>query len=424
MAILEFVVQEGIMQLIRVFLALALLGGAVSGQVVDGDFLIVARGSVTQRDFVIKVDRSTGICSTFLPPIIGWKPMWLRMSADNKYLVVSYFGLYNPSSISTALMSYYPGGSFSPKIIISDSVMEFQLDHDDRWIMPAADRGGSVLLAYEDTNNRITTLFNWPSTNRFLDILCTDRDPGFPPYVLVSNVLLPSFSSTIFRSDRHGILATIIQTPHLIYDTELEPATGDTIISSSYRTSGFHRMTKTGILTTVTTTVAGPGYIKFESDGTFWSICGQNNATVLAKLDGAGHVLGTIPIIGLPSGYSLYGLEIFGWRRLTCNGSGKPGTAVHVNLQSQRQGDGNRPYQLACSFARRPGMRLKNGERLDLCVNDPLFLASATNRLPGILQGFQGTTDASGYASARAEASPHIIPNVAVSAACSLKICE
>jgi len=94
------------------------------------------------------------------------------------------------------------------------------------------------------------------------------------------------------------------------------------------------------------------------------------------------------------------GIEIYGSRRLTCRGSGKSGTSVHISLRSARPGDAHRSYQLAASFSTTWGLRLPGGEWLNLRP-DALFHLSTAGTLPQVFQDFRGVTDANGAATAR-----------------------
>jgi hypothetical protein len=73
---------------------------------------------------------------------------------------------------------------------------------------------------------------------------------------------------------------------------------------------------------------------------------------------------------------------------------------VQITLGSRKAGDGGLPYLLAASLGRRPGLRMQNGERLDLAP-DALFTVSALGLAPTIFQQFQGVTDPTGHAVAR-----------------------
>jgi hypothetical protein len=100
--------------------------------------------------------------------------------------------------------------------------------------------------------------------------------------------------------------------------------------------------------------------------------------------------------------FTPFGLEIYGSRKLVCNQQSKK---VTVQLKSHRPGDRGQPYVLACSFNRRPPAPLPclpfpGRELLFLDHTDPLFWTSASGLAPHVFQNFQGTTDATGAATA------------------------
>ena len=108
---------------------------------------------------------------------------------------------------------------------------------------------------------------------------------------------------------------------------------------------------------------------------------------MILKLDLRGGVSTMIPVPTLapnptPPLTWLEGMEIYGSRKLVCNGAGKPGTSIRITLSSRRPGDANKDYALACSFRRWPGMQFANGEWLNLDVTDPLFFMSALGLAP------------------------------------------
>jgi len=80
-----------------------------------------------------------------------------------------------------------------------------------------------------------------------------------------------------------------------------------------------------------------------------------------------------------------------------------------VHIRSRKPGDAGKPYQLACAFDTRGGLKMPNGEYLDLSV-DGLFLITATNVLPTLFRNFAGFLDASGNAQASVWIPPTLPP--------------
>ena len=117
-----------------------------------------------------------------------------------------------------------------------------------------------------------------------------------------------------------------------------------------------------------------------------------------------------IKLPGMPARTFAAGLEIYGSRTLVCNQPvATPGT-VTITVQSRMLGAGGQGYALAASFARRPGLRMPNGEWLHLDGTGPLFLMSALNLLPpAIFPKFRGTLNAFGNATATVNIPPSLL---------------
>jgi len=370
----------------------------LTGQVAEGDILLAVNEGMT--GFVLRVNPVSGAATTLVPRVVGWSPRWLRMAPDNQRIVAGYV---NPwvGPMTTAIVSITAGGPFVPYVALQNAGLEeFALDHDDRWILVGAIPGGEGALAVEETSRRVTTLFRWSIGVETPDGLCIDRDPGAPPYVITAISTTPPLTTNVLRADRRGVISTLHHASWAATAIALEPATGDYLLGAWWSASGFLRLGKNGGITSISAAVSSPTALRFDADGSFWTT-GHTSARVLAKLDGAGRTIRLHSLAGLPTSTFPLCIEIYGARKLVCNGSGKPGTTVDIRLRSGRAGDANRSYALACSLARRPGLRLGNGECLDLSVTDPLFQVTAANRLPGVFQSFRGVTDHAGSARAK-----------------------
>ena len=382
-----------------VLLAFLIVQGTVGSsvaQVADGDVLVLVAESNT--GYLLRVNPVSGSSTTLVPRVSGWSPSWLRMAPDNQRLVASYFSV---SPNIAVLVSITLGGPITPVVTVPNSVLlEFALDHDNRWIVMGAFQSSFGALAVEETSGTATTLFQWPVGQDAIGSLCIDRDPGSSPYVVTVLSAPPSTTTKVLRADRGGVRSTL---QHVSWGTTaiaLERPTGHYLLGSWGGPAGLHRLQKNGGIASIATAITHTAALRSDADGSFWVI-GYMGNRVLAKLDGSGTVLRVFPLSGISAMSSPLCLEVYGSRKLVCTGPGTPGTTVNIRLQSGRAGDGNCTYALACSLARRPGLRFGNGERLDLSVGDPLFLLTAANQLPGVFRSFHGVTDSAGRATAQ-----------------------
>jgi hypothetical protein len=193
---------------------------------------------------------------------------------------------------------------------------------------------------------------------------------------------------------RTGIVTSISNWQ--IHGVELDPASGSYLVVAQYAPH-VALVSKAGSVVTLTQSIPAPSAARFAQDGTAW-ITGNARPARMYRIDMQGTVIQTV---GVPvPAVRVVGVEIYGSRRLVCNGSGRPGTTVLVSLSSRKAGDQGLPYLLAASLSRRPGLRMPNGERLNLAP-DALFTVSVLGLVPAVFQGFQGVTSASGRALAR-----------------------
>jgi len=88
------------------------------------------------------------------------------------------------------------------------------------------------------------------------------------------------------------------------------------------------------------------------------------------------------------SSWSISGIEVYGSRVLTCFGQSGPNQIIRVDVHSSNPRAAGATMQVACSFGRRPGIRMANGEWIHLNVLDNLFLISAQNLVPSIFRYF------------------------------------
>ncbi len=156
-----------------------------------------------------------------------------------------------------------------------------------------------------------------------------------------------------------------------------------------------HLVNKNGSIAT-SITASGTNGAKINQDGTAWVI-GRN---VVSRVDLRQSTVTSLLTFTPGPGKSLSftGIDVYGSRRLTCRGSGKPGTTVNITLSSRKPADAFKTYILACSFARRPSIDLGIGDRIHLTVDDPFLVSVGANN--SMFARFLGVTGSTGEATA------------------------
>ena len=353
----------------------------------------------------------------------------IRMAANNRDLVIS-------ETIATTRSNYQDSrgrlvrvdlaNRTSSTLRIFRAAASHRLDFDGTWVASGFDRtaywsAGKVYSSQTDELAGITPLAKTTYHSVVTSIsggsygpLLIDRDPGAAPYVF-------SVGHSLLRADRGGILGTVLTSLRGLGGLELDELSGDYVFPSSTHPLELRFVAKSGKLRRVLKTSAHAGLGKVNTDGSAWAVLIRNsthNGGGAAKVDLSSGTVTTLATFDQKQFAVTWGLEVYGSRRLVCNGTGKPGTSVQVNVQSGKAGDGGKSYVLACSRARRPihGQCLKfpNGEYLFLDYSDPLFYPSALNLLPGVIHNFQGTLDRNGNATARVNIPSGLPPNLGI----------
>ena len=288
----------------------------------------------------------------------------------------------------------------------------------------AAHGAGSTLInVYQTGTNPISSL---PSAARASG-MALDQD---------ASTVITSSTGDIFR-----LSGTTVSTWRVLSGTinaiDRDGDTGDFVVARF--TDGWvmriDRATKQ--ITTIATarvlggnSVAG---ISYQSQTGYYGIARLNSPDGFVLLSRGGRVLATAPISGAnaitangPDGlfhvataagdvhelsgqgavtrtqsfsgsYLFSGVDIWNDRVISLQGSGAPGTTMNVTLRFTRST--SRPYWMAMSLARRPGIPF-GSQTLNLAP-DALFALTAGRNIRGLTSGFFGTTSAgTGYAAA------------------------
>ena len=359
-----------------------LVPSVVLAQPRDGDLI------VTNGTDVVVLDPTTGQATTLVGGVSSYVVTDITMDAANRDLLVT--------ARDTLRTGFLASVDATGKWAVRSAALNFQpdglvLDHQATWLIANALASPPELWSMDDATGVLRT------------VMVATAFPAVPPLpmrdVLIdrSTATAPLLFITKFgvacRVDLQGQVHTLSVFGGLdLDDIELDQNTGDYLLCARRNPSTVGFVDRTGVLTPLTTTIWFPSAARFAGDGTAWIRGGHG----VYHIDPQGRILSVYTSIC--SGYG--GLAIYGSRRLVCQGNGAPGTTVQVRLQSRKSGDNGRPYQLACSFLRGGGIRMPQGEWLNL-VPDDLFLFSTSNLAPGIFEGFSGLTDPTGEAIAK-----------------------
>jgi len=339
---------------------------------------------------------------------------WVRMAEANRRVLIGEVDLGSSVSVGR-LVHVAPDGSRTTLVTLPGHRPEggAALDHDGQWVVATHIWGSfnpdAYLLGVTSgaTVQTFATFFG-----HSFEGITIDRNPGQPEYAILARSHggpPPNYGyGHLLQGDRRGRLTTLIAQTFYAEMLEMHPASGGYLSCTNrlVRVSGTGRVT----------TIAGFDYAgvgaRIGQDDCVWVASRSLKQASVLKYDLANNAVVTLQPVLFTVNQWITGLEVYGSRRLVCNGTGRPGTRVTVTLQSRETGDGGQPYALACALARRPGVRFANGERLDLDVTDPLFMASAFGHLPGVFKNFQGRTDSRGDAVASIDLPAVLPPNL------------
>jgi len=376
---------------------------------------------------------------------IAMGPNWVEMASDNLNLVVGCLPTgISPTSVGAGIHVHEVGidGSIVKTLVndltfLAGYVNTFDLDGDGTWILG----GGSHVWSYDENTSTYSTLYNAMTPAGTINAIVLD--PALPKGDMVLTKFNTNSSATanLVEADRNGVIATIATSaPYYGSAVKIDFRTGDYICTgfgvSPYNAAGGEatRVTKAGKVTTLN--YPSNAVRLFRPNGLF--IDKQHMAWVLAhdlmgvpvpvpttlqptlrcslfKLDLRG-VFISMYNFGTTltrNNFAPSGLTRYGSRNVVCNGSGKPGTTVRVRFSSRKAADAGKAYQLACSFSYTNGIRVFNGEYLDLTPDD-LFFITANNRLPTIFANFGGILDRYGEATAAVRIPAALPPGLGV----------
>jgi len=423
----------------RSFLPLFLLVSAFSGpilaQPMDGDLIVAAnRQYQNGSSELLAWHWPTRSWSTLFQHLTPNDTFYcVRMGSGNTSLVVG-FNQQNKWPSNLVRVNVATGKGTTIATNPTGAISAFELDHDG-WIVGGAYGQKSPttnhvwgFLNTSSTSLVLTTFVAFPmatSSNALLDVTI-DRNPTYSssgPYVLaIQDTRLNTLVPRILRADRNGVVTTILATSvspnvsplNALNAVEVDPVSGK-YLTCDFR--GHVCLVAPGQPPTTTVLKIVPPAIgqyiddaRFTRDGLVWIALSGN--PYLFQMDMKGTVITMMPISPLSSTDYVKGLEIYGSRRLVCQQNAK---GVTIRLRSLRPGDAGKPYVLACSSNRRPPapvpcLRFPGGEYLFLDHTHWLFPISVLGLWPHVFKNFQGTTDASGAATATVNVGTPIPP--------------
>jgi hypothetical protein len=393
--------------------AILVISGVLSAQVKDGDFIIsqLLNTPTTFGGYTITVDPRTGAWSTVSPPVSGYLYSWVRMDTDNLHvmnaLVDSVFFFDGAMVRSDTSGSLTTLALIQPTSTVSAQLNGFELDYTGEWILAAP----QALWSVDASTGKTVSLFVGGVPGLWNE-LAIDRDPGAPPFVVANFTQLTSPVVKLFGTDRKGTITTILASTgdplQQVAGVELWCETGQ-YLTCDFAAPQVHLVNKDGSIAS-SIAVMGTNGAKINLDGTAWIVAPSEVSRVDLR---KGAVTSIVKVnAGPQNAFSFTGIDTYGSRRMVCLGSGRPGTSVRVSLSSRKPVDAGKPYLLAASFGRRPALGFGTGEMLCLAPDPLLFVSAGQNN--AIFQGFFGTTDAKGEATAAVNIPKSLPPGLGI----------
>ena len=441
---------------VSVFLCLVFAVGWATTQPKDGDLVVCQFNDLTAaaRTYgpgsIMSIDPNTGKVLTFatrftMVGTLSVGPNWVEMASDNTNFMVAgipsgssptvlgngnyFFSVSNTGTVLKTLVA-----DTTPPATTGEYVNAFDLDYDGTWILA----GGNSLYAFNELSMTYSTLWTLATPAGTHNAFVIDRAPGGPDYVMGKFNISTSTSPCLLAVDRTGHVGTLsVGGPSYVSGLRIDRMTGD-YISSGFGTNAaggggeYMRTSQKGVLTTLNfpttaTTMYRPNGIYVDKQHLAYLLTydwqtqpvptsTNNYVCSIYKMDLQGvyitqYYFGSTTLIR--NIFAPAGITEYGSRHVVCQGSGLPGTAVTVRFSSRKATDAGQAYQLAAAFSYTGGLRIPNGEFLDLAL-DNLFFLTASNVAPTIFQNFVGVLDRNGDATATIQLPKYLPPNLGI----------
>lgn len=362
--------------------------GSTEAQPRDGDIVFGDGGVLVSR--LACFDPSTGRVRTLTTLESGTFAYDVRMGANNRDLRMTL--VHVQSGRDSFVVDVAPTGATSTIAHrYRAPLAELELDFTGEWVVTQE----TVLLGLRGST--------WRGIANRLPIMrhfgvAIDPDPSTPYYITTDFVYSSLVVPRIVGYDRRGARTTVFAGGPVRFNgatsIEHDGQTGDYLVCTQGMPTAY--LVSNGG-TSARPIGLGAGAARINLDGTAWLAFGG----ILQRVDLAtGAVVQNVTLAA-----SIGHLDVYGSRRIACEGSGAPGTSVRVRLASRRSDDALAPYRLAASFSRHLALDFGIGDRLNL-TPDPLFYLSVSGRAPGIFRRFSGSTDVNGNATASIEIPP------------------
>ena len=438
-------------------LCFALIATAVGAQPMDGDLVVSNFRDPTGvvgnygPGSILSIDKVSGLIFTITPRFttvgtVNVGPNWIEMATDNTNFMVPSLPTGTSATVAgNGLYLHYvdTAGKILRTLVVDTTpptttgnyINTIELDHDGTWLLA----GGNSLWSFNEDTFTYSTLWTNATLAGQHNAFVIDRAPGGPTYVVGKFNLTSSTLPFMMGCDRSGLVTTIAAGnggPSYISGLKIDRVTGD-YISTGFGTTAsggggeYMRTTKAGVLTTLNfpstaTTMYRANGIYIDKEHLAWILTydwqttpiptvTNNYVPAVYKMDLQG-VLLTMYIYSSTITRGLFaasGITEYGCRHVVCKGSGQPGTSVTVKFSSRKITDANKTYQLAASLGYTNGLKMPNGEYLDLFF-DNLFLVTAKNVFPSIFKKFGGILDGNGEATATVNIPANIPPKLGI----------
>jgi hypothetical protein len=392
------------MKMIKTYLQIAVFcflgSGVVFAQPKDGDILISFQYGASAHS-VAYLDPASSVYGTLFMPLSGIDLYGqILMARDNIHVLVSSISRNSPTGENKILRVDPYGGVSTLYSLYVDSMASLSLDYDGMFIAAATGyRTQKDYLFGLNSAGLVSTFSSNGIGNQSGNIerVVIDRDQGQGVYVLARNNQTTLDTGWLYRADRNGLCVTISKSTlnsktDIVNDDNYDGfiAVKDGLVLKVKENGEYRKYTTiSSYARSVTRSCDSKIWIGAIDHGTYVK-------PILYCADKYGVIIYT-KVFDKLGFASINSIEVYGSRRVVCTGDGKPGSRVRVDLKSAKPEDKNKPYVMACSFARRPGIHVGSAGIIAL-QPDSLFFLATSNKANNIFEKFQGNTDTKGAA--------------------------
>lgn len=302
---------------------------------------------------------------------------WISMHPNNDFILTSY-------SLEGTFGVVTKGGLFATLVLIKDSPNGHALDEDG--LVFASTSGQDEILDI-DVNARTKATFNQSRLTPTVNSVTIDRDTG--------DLLVGSYQGgVVVALDRvtGRVKNTLATGLGLLTSIDYDPVTGGTYVTT-LTPPELRRIERTGVVTTIGT-FGGANGCKVDEETGNLVVCALSRVAEV-RPDGTVNPSRDHTQPPTPVSYNFTSVEIYGSRKLSGFGSGKPGTTYSLLLSFPRSP--NQPYVVTCGLSGfRPGVPLPDGRRVNLRFDVLANLVLASGGIPGLFRDFVGMLDGTG----------------------------